>query len=208
MIQPPVAGVAFGEAIDGNPRLDDAVRAAIATDLGIAAEWAWVRQVHGVTVAEPSGPGIGAEADAVITTDPNLPVAVSVADCLPVAVLAPTAAAMVHAGWRGTAGGVVSATITRLRDLGHAPHTIVIGPGIGSCCFEVGRDVAEQFPDHRSTTSWSTPSVDLVGAVTEQADGLDVVVASPCTHHSERFNSYRRDGSAARQFGVAWIPQV
>jgi polyphenol oxidase len=208
MIQPPVLGVAFGEAADGDPRLDDAARLAVAGRLGIASEWAWVRQVHGSVVAEPAGPGIGIEADAIITTDPNLPVAVSVADCLPVGLLATHAVAIAHAGWRGTAGGVVAATIERLRDLGHQPHTAVIGPGIGPCCFEVGEEVAERFPDHRRQTSWSTASIDLVAAVTDQVPGLEVVLSAPCTHHNDRFNSYRRDATTARQFGVAWIPQA
>jgi YfiH family protein len=206
MIKPNVAGVAFGTAADGDPRLDTGARAAISTVLGIAPEWAWVRQVHGLDVVEPRGPGIGEEADALITTNPGLPIAVSVADCLPVALVCDGAVGIAHAGWRGAAGGVVESTIAALLAAGHEPHTAVIGPGIGACCFEVGDEVADRFPEHRSRTSWDTGSVDLPGAVRADLEGLKVEVVGGCTHHDDRFHSYRRDGTSNRQFGVAWIP--
>jgi YfiH family protein len=198
-------GVAFGTASDGNPRLDDAARLAIASHLDIPSEWAWVRQVHGDGVVHAVGPGIGLEADAVISTDPALPVAVSVADCLPVAVIADGAVAAVHAGWRGAAAGVVEATLTRLRVMGYEPESVIVGPGIGPCCFEVGPEVAARFPDHVARTSWETTSVDLAGAVVASIRGVRVEQVEGCTMHDLRFHSYRRDGTAERQFGVVWI---
>ena len=208
MIRPSVAGVAFGTAADGDPRIDDVARAAVSSSLGIASEWAWVRQVHGAVVVEPEGAGIGDEADALITMNPALPIAVSVADCLPVALICDGAVGIAHAGWRGAAGGVVGATIAALVAGGHQPHTAVIGPGIGPCCFEVGDEVADRFPGHRSRTSWDTVSVDLPGAVAADLAGLDVEMVGGCTHHQDRFHSYRNDGTNHRQFGVAWIPLV
>lgn len=206
MIRPEgVSGVAFGSRSDGDPRVDAAARADLSRQLGIPSEWAWVRQVHGSEVAVAIAPGIGREADAVVTTDPSLPVAVSVADCLPVAILAAGAVGMAHAGWRGAAAGVVEMTIAEIRAQGFEPHTAVIGPGIGPCCFEVGSDVAAVFPERRSTTTWGTGSVDLPAAVAGALDGLRVVSAWECTYHDDRFHSFRDTGTAERQFGVAWI---
>jgi len=200
-------GVAFGTAADGDPRSDPERRRDISSRLGIEPEWAWVRQVHGSTVLHAVEPGVGAEADAVITTDPRLPVGVSVADCLPVAILARGAAAIVHAGWRGAADGVVDRTLQVLRSGGHEPHRMVIGPGIGPCCFEVGPEVAERFPGNTSTTTWDTGSVDLPAAVAARAGpGIEVVTTGRCTHHDDGFHSYRRTGTSERQFGVAWLP--
>jgi purine-nucleoside/S-methyl-5'-thioadenosine phosphorylase / adenosine deaminase len=206
MIRPDgVPGVAFGTVLDGNPRGDADARVSISTSLRIPSEWAWVRQVHGTVVATPSEPGIGVEADALISTNPGLPIAVSVADCLPVALVADHAVGMAHAGWRGVAAGVVPATITAMTERGHPPHTAVIGPGIGPCCFEVGKDVSDRFESHRARTSWGTDSVDLAGAVVDALVGLEVHLVSGCTHHDERFHSFRSDGTRLRQFGVAWV---
>jgi len=209
MIRPGgVPGVAFGTLFDGDPRSDDTVRIELSGSLEIPSGWAWVRQVHGAAVVEPDNPGIGAEADALITTDPALPIAVSVADCLPVALVAEGAVGLAHAGWRGAAAGVVAATAAALTERGHPPHAAVIGPGIGSCCFEVGEEVAKRFPANRAHTSWGTVSVDLRGVVAASLDELDVHVVSGCTHHEDRFHSYRRDGGSLRQFGVAWVAPV
>lgn len=206
MIRPDgVAGVAFGTSTDGDPRLDDAARLATSEILEIPTDWAWVRQVHGSHVVAPTRPGIGPEADGLITTDSNLPIAVSVADCLPVALLADGAVGLAHAGWRGAAAGVVSSTIAALTDRGYPPHTVVIGPGIGPCCFEVGGEVADRFPNSRARTRWETESVDLPAAVAAEVAGLAVHLVTACTYHDERFHSYRRDGTRLRQFGVAWI---
>jgi YfiH family protein len=203
-----VSGVAFGVAADGNPRLDESVRRSLSGDLGIASEWAWVRQAHGARVVHAGTAGIGEEADAIVTTDPGLPVAVSVADCLPVALLADGAAGMAHAGWRGAAAGVVPAIVAAMSRLGHPPHTAVIGPGIGPCCFEVGPEVVEGFPGHESATSWGTTSIDLPAVVAESLADLRLVSAAACTHHDDRFHSYRATGTGERQFGVAWISRV
>jgi YfiH family protein len=107
-----------------------------------------VRQVHGREVLVPTGgqlPPAGAEADAIVTTQPGLLLTVRVADCVPV-LLADRlgrAVAVVHAGWRGTAAGVATATVGALRACGVDPGDLVaaIGPSIGPCCYEVREDV-------------------------------------------------------------------
>jgi len=208
MISPEgVSGVAFGEAADGNPRIDPHLLEVASTVTGAPTDWAWVRQVHGSGVVRAMNPGIGDEADALFTTDPGLAVAVSVADCLPVALLAADAAGIAHAGWRGAVAGVVEATIDAMSVAGHPPHTAVVGPGIGPCCFEVGTEVAEQFGDSTALTSWGTVSVDLGKWVSRSLSDLDVVRIQRCTHHDEGMHSFRESGTDARQFGVAWIPR-
>lgn len=201
----PVPGVAFGTVDDGDPRGDPLVRADLSASLEIPSEWAWVRQVHSNTVVAPAGAGVHGPGDALVTTDASLPVAVSVADCLPVAIMADGAVGIAHAGWRGAAAGIVAATVSALTKMGHPPHTAVVGPGIGPCCFEVGREVADRFAGSLSHTTWGTTSVDLSKTVGEDLADLEVHVIAACTHHEDRFHSFRRDGTAGRQFGVAWI---
>jgi YfiH family protein len=200
-------GVAFGTAADANPRIDDDVRRELSDQLGIPHEWAWVRQVHGADVVVVDEPGIGDEADAIVTMQPGLPIAVSIADCLPVAFVADGAVGVAHAGWKGAVAGVLEATIGVMEQLGQRPHTMSIGPGIGPCCFEVGVEVAEQFGRAVGTTSWGTSSVDLPRYAAAVGAGMRVVTVADCTHHDDRFHSYRRNGTSQRQFGVAWIAQ-
>ncbi len=207
MIRPPaMAGAAFGDASDGDPRHDDAARAALAAALGIPADWAWLRQVHGADVVRATTPGHLGEGDAVFTTEPMLPMAVGVADCFPVIVAGEAGIGIAHAGWRGAAAGVVGALVGAMRAAGITPQRAAIGPGIGPCCFEVGPEVAERFPRHGATTTWGTPSVDLRAALLDQLGGLDVWVSDDCTMSGEGFHSFRRDGTALRQVAVAWRP--
>jgi YfiH family protein len=118
-------------------------------------------QVHGaaVSVVDAGDAGRGWErpddalpaTDALVTRTPGLPLAVLVADCAPVALVAPEGVvAAVHAGWRGLLGGVLEATLARMTVLGVGPRepvTAVVGPCIRSCCYEVGEDVWRRFPE-------------------------------------------------------------
>ncbi|QEC50809.1 laccase domain-containing protein [Baekduia soli] len=111
---------------------------------------AWARQVHGTRVLRADGPvgaGGAPDADGVATAVRRLAALVLTADCLPVALAAPEAVAMVHAGWRGLAGGVLEEGVRALRELGAtAAIQAAIGPGAGACCYAVGEDVAAVFP--------------------------------------------------------------
>jgi YfiH family protein len=115
--------------------------------------FARVRQVHGCRVVDaPEGTDPVEEADAVVTAAPGVAACVSVADCVPVLLLDPRsgAVAAVHAGWRGTIAGAVAAGVNALTGrygARAADLLAAIGPGIGPCCFEVSRDIAERFRD-------------------------------------------------------------
>ncbi len=114
-----------------------------------------LRQCHsdGVVCLDRLVPGTPpAEGDALITHRSGLLLAVQVADCLPVLIVdrSKRILAAVHAGWRGILAGVVPRTLERMQsryasDPGHC--LAVIGPSIGPCCYEVGRDVAAPFEE-------------------------------------------------------------
>jgi hypothetical protein len=135
------------------------------------------------------------------------------ADCVPV-LLADRdgrVAAAVHSGWRGTAAGIVPATVETLGRAGVEPGSLVaaIGPCIELVAFEVGPEVAEQFDAAVvDRERWRRPHVDLVAAVRAQ---LLVAGLAPraiervggCTHaHPDRWFSYRRDGAALSPAGA------
>lgn len=206
MIRPPGwDGVAFSDGSDGDLRGDDEARRVAADALGIAEEWARVRQVHGNDVMRVRAPGVAGEADALWTTTLALPVAVFTADCLGVVLVAADAVGVAHAGWRGAASGVVGGLRTDMTEAGHPPERAAVGPGIGPCCFEVGPEVADEFPGHVSETTWGTRSVDLPTAVAVQLDGLKTWWSGGCSKHEDRWLSHRADGTPERMAAVGWL---
>jgi YfiH family protein len=190
----------------------------IEADLGIAAVNAY--QVHGTRVltvdAGSDRRSIAREkADALVTTDRRLAVAVRVADCVPVLFGDPDAGvvAAAHAGRVGLAAGVLPATVARMAELGASGITAWIGPHICGECYEVPADLQADYsllhPAAVATTSWGTPSLDLGAAAAVQLAslGCTVVRVDPCTRTTATLHSYRRDGAASgRQAALAWLP--
>lgn len=147
-------------------------------------------QLHGIEIAADDRP-----ADARLTRAHGVGCLVLVADCLPVALGGPGGVAMAHAGWRGLAGGVLEAAAEAVS----ATHA-VIGPGAGRCCYEVGPEVHEALglPPQRAR-------IDLKVLAAERLAGLDVRDVGVCTICSPEHFSHRRDGTDARQAGIAWL---
>ena len=168
-------------------------------------------QVHGREVVRlTTRPDDGArpEADGIATNVPGVAALVLTADCLPVALHAPGAVAMVHAGWRGLAAGVLDEGLQALRELGgDGPVLAAIGPGAGGCCYEVGEEVREAFADVPEARDGRTIDLPTVARKRLRDAGVaEVQDAGICTMCDERFFSHRRDrGTTGRQGGVAWL---
>ncbi len=118
------------------------------------------KQVHGIRMARASRLDCGRGAlsfdtaiddcDGLYTDEPDVPLAMSFADCTPLLFYDPVthSIAAAHGGWRGSAGNIVSVAIGHLKDsFGSKPENIkaAIGPAIGFCHFEVGTEVIEAF---------------------------------------------------------------
>ena len=206
MIRPPgYPGVAFTAASDGDVRGEPVDRATASSLLGIDDRWATVTQVHGSTVVRASASGDRGSADAVFTTEKDLPVAVFTADCIGVALIGAGAVGVAHAGWRGVAAGVVPALAEAMHGVGRPPRGAAIGPGIGPCCYEVGQEVIAEIPGSAATTTWKTESVDLVQAIRRQLVGLPVWASAECTLCGKGFHSHRRNSTPERMATIAWI---
>ncbi len=206
MIRPPgLRGGLFTSRAEGDLRGDPERRRKLAATLGIGDAWALVQQVHGRRVVEATEPGLQGRADALFTRVPGLPVAVFVADCVPVILEGPRAVGVAHAGWRSMAGGIVARLREAMEAAGTPPQRAALGPSIGPCCFEVGGEVAAAFPARTARTSWGTTSVDLWAAAQDQLNGLAVWRADRCSYTAEDCYSHRRDGTAARMAGIAWL---
>jgi YfiH family protein len=163
---------------------------------------AFNRQVHSPTVHR-ADPGVrGAPGDGLWTDERRVPLLAMSADCLPIAVATtdgPPRLAVLHAGWRGLADGVVEAGVNVL---GVAPKAAVIGPAIGPCCYDVGPEVAARYDadlTHEGRLDlWTAAERALRRAGVEQVERVDL-----CTRdHPELFFSHRRDGLARGVQGV------
>jgi YfiH family protein len=159
-------------------------------------------QVHSNGVNVVASPVEGLRGDALVTRTRGIWLAVSVADCVPVYVCdtGKGAVGIAHAGWRGTLAGVVAACVKEMRrEFGSNPAEMaaILGPGIGSCCFQVAADVAEQF-EKPYPGSTSETHVDLFEANRVALEELGVSCVSSrtiCTSCNEDlFFSHRRDG--------------
>jgi YfiH family protein len=160
------------------------------------------RQRHSPTVHRAE-PGLRDEpGDGLWSDEPGQPMLALAADCVPIAVVAtagPPRLAVLHAGWRGLAEGVVAAGV---RALGGAPAAAVVGPAVGPCCYEVGPEVAERFDPDLTRDGildlWSAAERALRTAGVARVERVDL-----CTRcNPELFFSHRRSGRLRGAQGV------
>jgi len=166
------------------------------------AAMASLKQVHSDVSLVARGPGCIGEGDALITGEPGIAVSIRTADCFPILLVdrERRAVAAVHAGWRGTATGVVGASVNRMgSEFGTDPRNVfaAIGPGIGACCYEVGTDVARRF---------GMPQAGKLDLAVENRNQLiaagvapaSIEVVGGCTFcNAAQFFSWRRDHDRA-----------
>jgi YfiH family protein len=143
------------------------------------------------------------------------PLAVLVADCVPVVLVGEDAAGapvlgVVHAGRPGVAAEVVTAAVARLRELGADSISAWVGPSVCGRCYEVPEDlranVAAAVPATWCTTSTGAPGLDLPAGVRSQleAAGVAIEYSGGCTLEDDTLFSYRRDGHTGRFAGLVW----
>lgn len=159
--------------------------------------------------------------DALVTTTPGLPLLCMSADCLLLALCEPQAKviAVVHAGWRGLAAGVIENTIKLLIENGAQPELITGSgtPSIGPCCFEVGPEVAAALGEENAATSLDGKvSYDLRAAATRQllaagvsAGNVQIDPSCTCCREDQFFSHRRTTRAGGKHTGrmglLAWI---
>jgi YfiH family protein len=135
------------------------------------------------------------------TAQAGVLLSITVADCIPVYLALPArgAVALLHAGWRGIAGGILEHGVETLTtQLKASRRDIVMHCGVGICgnCYEVGSEVAEKLNGRPGEAGQSY--VDLRSILAARAANLgirDVTISTFCTaHHRDRFFSHRASG--------------
>jgi YfiH family protein len=203
--EPPFDSLNLGILTDDEQAAVEENRLRLADALGLDPEQVvFALQVHGTRLIEHPTSEARPEADGHLVREPGLAPLVFVADCLPVALHGPGGLAMVHAGWRGLAGGIVATAAEAV-----GATSAAIGPGIGPCCYEVGDEVLEAFADLGDGIAQDR-MLDLPEVARRQLAGAGVEhvqSAGLCTScERELFFSHRRDdGRTGRQAGIAWL---
>lgn len=203
----PYESLNLGRWTDDDPAAVRRNRELLAEQVGVSLDAVVQgRQVHGARVERrAAADGELPESDGQATATPGFAALVLTADCLPVALIAPEAVAMLHAGWRGLAAGILEQGAEALRELGATRVEAAIGPGAGGCCYEVGAEVQEAFGREPVRGP-----IDLKAIARERLTSAGVAAvhdAGLCTICTEPglFFSHRRDGGVTgRQAGVAW----
>jgi len=158
-----------------------------------------VTQVHGTCIAQEG------EADGMLFTWAQLdrPLAIKTADCLPVVIEGKKGVALIHAGWRGLAHGILE----KEEIASIAPERALIGPSIHHVAFEVSRDFRDNFPQ-------SPHFCEIDGKLhfdlqLEARDRLRkafplllVEIAPICTFTNENFHSFRRNKTTSRNWNI------
>ena len=164
--------------------------------------------MHGATVVTVTAPGehAGTDADAAITRMPGAKLAVRTADCVPVVLVGDGVVGIVHAGWRGLAGGVVERTIAAMSGAREA----YVGPHIRAGCYEFGADDLDEVTAAlgtgvRATTTWGTPALDLAAGVRIALGDVPIIDGGACTACSDIYYSWRARRESARFATIAWI---
>ena len=180
-----------------------------------------LRQVHGtdVAVVEPFCDAVavdgvdGSVADALLTSRHDLALVVVTADCAPIGLVAGPVGAVVHAGWKGLANGIVERSVEMVRSLvdRDEPVSAVLGPCIHPASYAFAPSdldaLAARFGDGaRALTSHGQPAFDLPAAVQLVLGRLNVSVHLDLLADTAdpAFFSHRVRRDVERQAMLAW----
>lgn len=242
--QPPFDAFNLGMNCGDDPAAVTANRERLRQVAQLPGEPCWLRQVHGTRVLrwqrdrdgrafaadadggmapipERSGPVAGVdaaapEADASVTSEPGMALAVLSADCLPVLLCSDAGdeVGAAHAGWRGLAAGVVERTVAAMRV---PPSRLIawLGPAAGPDHYEVGVEVRDAFLSHDPAAvaafaptrpgHWKVDLYALARRRLAAAGVSRVHGGTRCTiGEPSWFFSHRRDARTGRMASLVW----
>jgi YfiH family protein len=217
----PWSSLNVGHTVGDEPQAVEANHQCICRALDIPREAiTTAQQVHGAQVAQVRPGDRGATfpaTDGLITDVPGVALMLRFADCVPLLFFDPhrPAVGLAHAGWQGTLMGIASRMVETVQAaFGSRPEELMagIGPAIGPCCYQIGRELADrvqaQFPQWPDLIRWrdGVPYLDLWRANRRQLEAAEVrfiAVAQHCTAcHVEEFFSHRAEGGRTGRFAA------
>ncbi|GGD35012.1 peptidoglycan editing factor PgeF [Pseudoxanthomonas indica] len=209
-------GTRYGDYRD-DPAVVEANRIELIERFGLPAAPQWLRQVHGTDVAVVERvDGEEPVADAAVTRQAGVALAILTADCLPVVFASDDGQVIgaAHAGWRGLVGGVLENTIAAMA----VPGSSIIawlGPAAGPASYEIGAEVHDAFVGHdagaASAFIATRPAhwrVDLYALARRRLHAAGVTRVSgggrDTIAEADQFFSHRRDAQTGRMATIIW----
>lgn len=207
----------LGDHVGDDPEAVWQNRARLREALVLPAEPLWLKQVHSTTVVLAARAQPGIEADGAWTDRPGVVLAVLTADCLPIFLCdrKGTKVALLHAGWRGLAGGIIESGLQALNVPGEE-LLVWLGPAIRPDAYRVGDDVRDALyardpaaaaafhPD--GTGRWLADLYRLARQRLRSQGVTAVYGGGYCTlREHERFFSFRRNGATGRMASLIWL---
>lgn len=184
------------------------------------------QQVHGCSTARVNKDSVGAGSfayeeaiagiDALLTIEQQAPLAIFIADCVPVILVEPErrVVAVVHAGWRGTLARIAAAAVEKIKtEFGVAADKLLayLGPAIRACSYRVDDRLHQRFRQSFPQVVGDELALDLSMVNNYQllAAGLkveNVFDLGLCTFcRQDLFYSYRREQITGRQAAIAMV---
>lgn len=206
----PFGGLNLAEHVGDDPQAVAINRNLLSKKMELPSRPIWLNQVHSSSVIQANaGMTDLPDADGSFTKESGVVLAILVADCLPVFLcsLSGKEIAVIHAGWRGLADGIIEQGIKRFSE---KELIAWIGPGIGPCHYEIDGALRHRFPQQfslrgRDDAHWM---LDLPGIAAQQLldGGVSRIFRSGlCTYcNADSFYSFRRDGQTGRFAALIW----
>lgn len=180
------------------------------------------KQIHSDIVNKVTKDNIGKiiDGDAIITNEKNVPLLILTADCVPV-VLVDTknkAVGLAHAGWRGTYSKICKKTLEAMKanyNTNSQDVIAIIGPSIGSCCYEVSYDLVDKFNKLFTNTDekiytiknnkyyldlWKINTYTLEEFGVSKSNIINMNICTSC--NCDKFFSYRKHNQTPKRIGT------
>ena len=181
----------------------------VASNRAVIGDAQFMNQVHGDSVlVVDSVDAQTPTCDGLITTKPNLQLAVMVADCIPLLLVSKEAVGAIHVGRAGLVNRIALKAIQVMRTAGAIDIHAILGPSIcGSCYevpFEMQQEVMQEHPRAFATTRKGTPALDLPKALIADlvSVGVSYEASTICTFEDELYFSHRRQNPTGRFAGI------
>ena len=158
------------------------------------------------------------DTDALITFENDVAVVVKTADCVPILIFTPElhGVGAIHAGWKGTLGGIVDNVMDVIQERGGDPSRLKVafGPSISKEVYEVDMELAERFVEagfkeyvsfpygHRKKPHIDLQGINMERFVRRGVKRGNIKLHSGCSFRSSfedgspMYASYRRSGGA------------